>query len=89
MMPPAITGTFARSRSAQFLQNRLHQFHMASGKDRQADHMHPFFLRRLGNLLRRQPDAVVDDLEADIPALTATCSRHWNARPAPACRPAA
>jgi hypothetical protein len=31
--------------------------------------MHPFLLSRLGNLLRRQPDAVVDDLEADIPGL--------------------
>jgi hypothetical protein len=69
MMPPAITGTFAQIARTQFLQDRLHQFHMASGKDRQADHMHAFFLSRLGNLLRRQPDAVVDDLEADISGL--------------------
>jgi hypothetical protein len=31
--------------------------------------MHAFLLGRLGNLLRRQPDAVVDHLEADISGL--------------------
>ena len=31
--------------------------------------MHAFLLSGLGNLLRRQPDAVVDDLEADVSGL--------------------
>src|SRR4051794_27582738 len=42
------------------------QLHVRAGEDRQADHVNAFVDRRLGDLRRRQPDALVDHVEAGV-----------------------
>ena len=65
MIPPTITGT-SMPGLPQPVEDRRDQLHVRAGQDREAHAVHVLGHRRGDDLLRGQPDALVDDLEAGV-----------------------
>ena len=66
MIPPTITGTSSMPGRLHPVEHVGHQLHVRAGEDREPDAVHVLGDGGGDDLLRRQPDALVDDLEAGV-----------------------
>ena len=66
MIPPTTTGMSAPPASRSAVDHVRDQLAVRAREDREADHVHALVDRRAGDLRRRQPDALVDDVHAGV-----------------------
>ena len=65
-MPPTMTGTSPSPAAREPVEHVGHQLHVRAGQDREADAVHVLGHGRRDDLLGREPDALVDHLEARV-----------------------
>ena len=66
MMPPTMTGTSPAPASRRPAEHLGDELHVRAAEDREPDEVHVLGDRGRDDLLGRQPDALVDDLEAGV-----------------------